>query len=440
MDSIIPDLYKQYGEYINAHRQFPLLVDGLRPSERRVLLSAYNIAKNKLVKCAKLDGNVVGNYHPHGSVYGTIVQLVRQGFLIGQGNFGCNYGVEPVGPAAMRYTEAMLHPFIKEMAFKYIDHVPTYINDLQEKEQKYIPTMFPFCLCGTEPIQGIGFGYRTVIPCYKISDLAKRLKWLITKEGNEPVIKPKTDCKILSNTKVLRELLTTGKAKLEVSGIYVENASQCKVTLKSWPPGVRFESFLKKFSKELDSNDIGFTDLSVMSTEIVFEVLKQRNRDLIFRKFVNKLKNYLTGNVSFEIRAVDLDNKSSLHSVDELLLGTYNMFSSVNKIMLQTNKQELEQLLSEYHILEKIRPTLTVVLSQQLNLEDSVSHIHEKTGVSIDNIKKIISKYRISKLLTYKLDSQEVQNKINNIVKNLTNINDFIFEQYDQLFVTKAEE
>ena len=98
MDKTLPTLYRDYGRYSNW-RQFPSEIDGLKPVERRVLLSTFQLAKDKFVKSARIDGHVIGNYHPHGSSYSTCVQLVRQGFLTGQGNFGCNVGVDDVPTA-----------------------------------------------------------------------------------------------------------------------------------------------------------------------------------------------------------------------------------------------------------------------------------------------------------------------------------------------------
>ena len=83
MDQTLRRLYKDYGEYSN-YRNFPLDIDGLKPVERRVLLSAYKIARAKFVKSRQVDAYTIGHYHPHGECYGTIVQLVRQGFLIGK--------------------------------------------------------------------------------------------------------------------------------------------------------------------------------------------------------------------------------------------------------------------------------------------------------------------------------------------------------------------
>ena len=84
MDRRLPKLYKDYGEYSNW-RTLPFDIDGLKPVERRVLLSAYKIARQKLVKSRQVDAYTIGHYHPHGEVYGTIVQMVRQGYNCSNG-------------------------------------------------------------------------------------------------------------------------------------------------------------------------------------------------------------------------------------------------------------------------------------------------------------------------------------------------------------------
>jgi len=270
MDQNLPNLYKEYGRYSN-YRNFPSDIDGLKPVERRILLSAYKIARNKLVKCVQVDSYTVGHYHPHGSVYGSVVQLVRQGFLIGQGNFGANVGIEPIGPAASRYTECKINDYTLNLAFKLVNYVPWVETELNDKEPFYLPTMFPICLLGNKYTEGIGFGFRTYIPCFKIKDLYKRLSWLLKDRKSKPTISPITDCTIVSDNSILEQLLTTGKAKIDVKGVVEKEVRTNKVTLKSWPPGKRFESMLNRLSKHFESGEVGFTDLSTSETEIVFQ-------------------------------------------------------------------------------------------------------------------------------------------------------------------------
>lgn len=434
MDQLIPKYYKMYGTYVNSSRSFPLDIDGLKPVERRILLSAFQIAKDKNVKCAKISGHVMGNYHPHGDCYGTIVQLVHQGFLEGQGNFGTNIGVEPVPAAASRYTECRLSKTIQELAFKLINYVPWVVNDLGEKEPVFLPTMFPLCLMGKEYTQGIGFGYRTYIPTFNIKDLYKRLLWLLKKSKNKQVIKPISTCNITSTPKEIEQLFTQGKGKMIVNGVMVEQPHVSKVVLKSWPPGRKFESFLNRFSKELDNQDIGFTDLSVTETKIVFEVLKRRNRDLIYTNFVEKLKAALTGSIPFEIIVVDKDSNIKQASIDSMLLNTYKVYSKINKAMLHSEIIRINNIISEYKILEKIRPALSTALrGKNIIIDSAIDQISTKTGLEKGQLKKLFSKYSIHKLLSLNTDIKGHQDQINILNNNLTNLQDFVLNQYEEL-------
>lgn len=432
MDYHLPHLYKDYGTYSN-YRNFPLDLDGLKPVERRVLLSAYKIARDRFVKSRQVDAYTIGHYHPHGECYGTIVQLVRQGFLTGQGNFGTNVGVEPVGPAAPRYTECRISKQSLDMIFKYIKYTPMIDTELGDKEPLYLPTMFPVCLMGNEYTQGIGFGFKTFIPCYDLRDLHQRLLWLLGIRKRKPIIKPLTNCTITSSPDVVESLLTTGKAKINVSGIFEANSRNNTVVLKSWPPGKRFESFLNKFSAELDSGMIGFTDLSVTETEIVFQVLRERNRDKIFKEFIVKLKNAIKGTISFENVLVDSNQKVIVKSVDDMLLDTYNMFWTVNEQRLKQEISKINELISEYHILEKIKAPLAKCIGEGRDMNFSLKVIKNKTGVDEKISGMLIEKYKIRKLLTLNTDTTNLENKVKEFSNTLEHLTDFVLEQYNEI-------
>jgi len=433
VDNLIRYLYKSYGEYVNHSRAFPLLTDGLKPVERRILLSTYEIARDKFVKSARVDGHCIGHYHPHGSSYSTIVQLVNQGFLDGQGNFGSSVGVDDNPPAAMRYTECRLSKKTINMAFKLLDYVPWIESEL-DKEPEYLPTMFPFCIIGHEYTVGIGFGYRTYIPCYTVEDLYKRLLYLLKKEVTEPIIKPISDCDILATNEELKELLTIGKASIRVRGkIKVDNA-HCKAVVKSWPPGRKFESFLSKFTKELENQDIGFTDLSTSETNIVFEVLKQRNRDEIFKNFVEKLKDSLTGSISFETIVVDRNRRVRNISIDEMILNTYHMFEKTNEAMLKSEVERVDSLIKENLILEKIKPVLSSYMKiKDFKFDEAVKNISDKSKIDEKIVRDLLQKYRISKLLTTNTDIKELEGKKGAIKNNLNNLSKYVLNQYNEI-------
>ncbi len=429
MDQTLRKLYKEYGEYSN-YRNFPLDIDGLKPVERRVLLSAYKIARAKFVKSRQVDAYTIGHYHPHGECYGTIVQLVRQGFLVGQGNFGSNVGIEPVGAAAPRYTECRIHPRTLDLAFKYIKYTPEIPTELGDVEPAYLPTMIPICLLGSEYTQGIGFGYKTFIPCYKFEDLRGRLMWLLGNRKRKIIPVPISDCVVTASPAELEELLTTGKMKIEVEGIIEENPKQNKVILKSWPPGKRFQTILNKFQKEMESGMIGFTDLSSTETEIVFQVLRERNRDKIYNEFVDKLKEVIKGAISFENTVVDVYNKVIVKSIDDFLLDTYNMFSTINEKMLQDEIKRVQEVIEEYNLLERIRPTLASCIGHGWDIDSTMEEI--KTTISTDETatRQLINKYKISKLLTLDTDTNELNIQKKHLTETLTNLDSFLMEQY----------
>ena len=436
MDNILPKLYKEYGEYSNW-RNFPYSKDGLKPVERRILFSTLQIARSKLTKSARVDGHVIGNYHPHGSVYGSIVQLVRQGFLEGQGNFGCNVGVEPIGPAASRYTEVKLLPFVINLVFKNLEFVPWIVNDLDQKEPLYLPSMFPLCLIGNTYTQAIGFGYRSYIPCYKIEDLYKRLQWLIGERKNKITIQPITDCTITASNKDLEQLLTTGKAKINVEGIIEEIPRNSTVILKSWPPGKKFESILKKFQKELDSGAIGFSDLSVDTTMIMFKVLRERNRDVIYNNFVKKLKNAIQGSISFETTVINQNKKVEIKSLDEMLVETFEIYIKSEKDFLTDKINKIQQKIDELKILQIIRPLLSDCLKKQYDIDSTVNEISSKSTIKKEIVQNLFEKYRIKKLLTIDFDTKYLKDESLEVKLKLDNLKNHVLEDYQELISNK---
>ena len=144
----IPCLYAGYGRYITRYRAFPYNIDCLKLVERRVLLSLYDVARSNLVKSARVVGDCIGRYHPHGdqSTYGTLQQLVHRGFVHGEGNWG-SPGIDDDPAAAMGYTECKLEKWVEDFAFKYIKYVERY-NIEYGDEPLSLPCPIPLGLIG----------------------------------------------------------------------------------------------------------------------------------------------------------------------------------------------------------------------------------------------------------------------------------------------------
>ena len=170
--------YMDYAMSVIIGRALPDVRDGLKPAHRRVLfgMRTMGLASNRAYrKCAKIVGEVMGNYHPHGdaSIYDTLVRLaqdfnMRYPLVDGQGNFG---SVDDDPPAAMRYTEARPEPAAEAMMTdldkETVDFVPNY--DETTEEPTVLPTTFPNLLVNGS--SGIAVGMATNIPPHNMREV-----------------------------------------------------------------------------------------------------------------------------------------------------------------------------------------------------------------------------------------------------------------------------
>jgi DNA gyrase subunit A len=175
-----------YAMSVIIGRALPDVRDGLKPAHRRVLygMRVMGLLPNRgYRKCAKIVGEVMGNYHPHGdaSIYDTLVRLA-QGFNMryclveGQGNFG---SVDGDPAAAMRYTEARLQPLTERMMMdldkETVDFIPNY--DETTDEPTVLPAPFPNLLVNGSA--GIAVGMATNIPPHNLREVIKGVVWLL---------------------------------------------------------------------------------------------------------------------------------------------------------------------------------------------------------------------------------------------------------------------
>jgi DNA gyrase subunit A len=170
--------YMDYAMSVIIGRALPDVRDGLKPAHRRVLygMRTMGLASNRAYrKCAKIVGEVMGNYHPHGdaSIYDTLVRLaqdfnMRYPLVDGQGNFG---SIDGDPPAAMRYTEARPEPLAEAMMSdldkETVDFVPNY--DETTEEPTVLPTTFPNLLVNGSA--GIAVGMATNIPPHNMREV-----------------------------------------------------------------------------------------------------------------------------------------------------------------------------------------------------------------------------------------------------------------------------
>ena len=191
--SIVDEMKSNYLDYsmsVIVSRALPEVKDGLKPSQRRILVAMNDLAltpSSHYRKCAKIAGDTSGNYHPHGEtvVYPTLVKLAQEfstRYLLvdGQGNFG---SIDGDPPAAMRYTEARMGKItpelLKDLNKGTVTFVPNY--DGTRLEPTVLPALFPNLLAnGT---QGIAVGMATQIPPHNIGELVDALQEMIKRKN-----------------------------------------------------------------------------------------------------------------------------------------------------------------------------------------------------------------------------------------------------------------
>ncbi|NOX57048.1 MAG: DNA gyrase subunit A [Planctomycetes bacterium] len=178
--------YLTYAMSVIISRALPDVRDGLKPSQRRILVAMgdLNLGPNSSrVKCSKIVGDTNGNYHPHGdqAIYPTLVRLaqewvMREVLVDKQGNFGSLAGLPP---AAMRYTEARLSAaaaeMLRDLNLDTVDFVPTY--DQSRREPVVLPARFPNLLVNGS--SGIAVGMATSIPPHNLREVADAVILLI---------------------------------------------------------------------------------------------------------------------------------------------------------------------------------------------------------------------------------------------------------------------
>jgi DNA gyrase subunit A len=323
----IKNSFLDYSMSVIISRALPDARDGLKPSQRRILLAMHDLSlfpNRQHRKCAKICGDTSGNYHPHGEavIYPTLVHMaqpwaMRERLVDGQGNFG---SVEGDPPAAMRYTEArMTHlgaALMEDMDQDTVDFVPNY--DETRTEPTVFPAAFPNLLVngGT----GIAVGMATNIPphnlgeiidaiCAQIDDPNITLKGLMkfVKGPDFP-----TGC-MICGLEGIKKYFEEGRGSLKVRGqVGVEQLKGGKeqIIVTEIPYGVNRAQLVERIAELVNEKVQGFTDITAIrdesdeNTRVVVEL----KRDAIAKVVINNLYKQTALETSFAVNMLSIDH------------------------------------------------------------------------------------------------------------------------------------
>ena len=333
---------------------------------------------NMAIVTKQSDTDVDLLFTHNSSIYGTLVNLVHDGMCEGRGNFGGNYGVESVPPAQFRYTEARISPLIKEIAFKYIDHVPTFINDLGTEEPMYLPTMLPLNLVQfadtAEWTSGIGVGIRFTLPKFKVEQAVALIKQLVEEGTYDSRKLPLYYQKISKPCPA--GLFTNGDSTVTIKSRYNVSKNGKQITVTQFPPESNPINILNKIGT--------FVDRSKNYTDVLIKLERG--------KYANEydLDKLFSSKVNLDMLFHD-NNKIRRYSIPEIFLSVYEGFRDAVLLSLTKEKEAIEKKINTHILLQRIKPHLNPLNKHALQritkaekLEETV--VRKLLSYSIDTI------------------------------------------------------
>ena len=380
--------YIDYAMSVIASRALPDVRDGLKPVQRRVLYSMIELNKPHR-KCARIVGDTMGKYHPHGdsSIYGALVNMAqdwstRYPLVDGHGNFGSEDGD---GAAAMRYTEARLSKIAMEMLADInkdtVDFVPNF--DETEKEPVVLPSRYPNLLAnGTT---GIAVGMATNIPPHNLGEIVDAVVKIIddrtgdrqtTIEDVMAIIKGPdfpTGATILGR-KGIEEAYRTGRGKIKiraVSEIEAMEGGKNRIVVTELPYLVNKAKLVEKIGElHKDKKIDGIVDLrdetDQNGTRVVIELRKDVNPNVV----LNQLYKHTQLQDSFGVIMLALvNNEPKIFNLLEML---------------------------EYYLKHQ-EDVVTRRTKYDLNKAEEREHIIEGLLIALDNIDEVIRIVRSSR-------------------------------------------
>ena len=281
--------YIDYAMSVIVGRALPNVRDGLKPVHRRVLYAMYDSGfrpDRSYVKCARVVGEVMGNYHPHGdtSIYDTLVRLaqpwsMRYPLIDGQGNFG-SPGNDPA--AAMRYTESRLTPLamemLREITEETVDFSPNY--DGKTTEPDVLPSRFPNLLVNGSG--GIAVGMATNMPPHNLREIGAAVVWALDNhEADDETTLAAVMQRVtgpdfpthglIVGSEGIRDAYTTGRGSVRMRGVVeVEEDARGRTTLvcTELPYQVNPDNLVSNIAEQLrDAKIAGISDIHDESSD-----------------------------------------------------------------------------------------------------------------------------------------------------------------------------
>ena len=455
--------YIDYAMSVIASRALPDVRDGLKPVQRRILYSMIELNNGPDKphrKCARIVGDTMGKYHPHGdsSIYGALVNMAqdwstRYPLVDGHGNFG---SVDGDGAAAMRYTEARLSRISMELTADInkdtVDFTPNF--DETEKEPTVLPSRFPNLLVnGTS---GIAVGMATNIPPHNLREVIDAVVKIIddqigdkettTMEEILQIIKGPdfpTGATILG-TRGIEEAYRTGRGKIRVRAVTdIETMpnGKSRIIVTELPYMVNKARLIEKIAELVRDKKIdGITELSDQSSREGMRVCIELRRDANANVILNQLYKHTQLQDTFGVIMLALVNNEP--KVMNLLDMLNCYLQHQEEVVKRRTRYELNRAEERAHILQGLLIALDhideviQIIRSSANVQEAKAELMKRFDLS-DAQSQAIVDMRLRALTG--LEREKLENEYNELMKRIGELKAILADRKVLLGVIKEE-
>lgn len=448
MHNLSRELEQNFIEYavaVNSDRALPDSKSGLKPVARRILWGAYDsgyTSSKEHVKCARIVGDVMGKWHPHGdsSIYGALVRLsqpwiMRYPLIDFHGNMG---NISGDGPAAYRYTNARLAKITEDgllngLKKKNVDFIPNY--DENANEPITLPAIFPNLLCN--PNSGIGVAMACSWAPHNLKEVAQAIYDVM--DGKEPTL-PGPDFPtggLIINKNDIPQIMAIGRGTVKVRGQY--KIEKNNIVFYEIPYGVSTEAILNSIGKACDEKEIeGISEVVDESSKKEIRIVISCKKDVNVEGIVKKLFAKTNLQSSFSYNQVGLVGKTPTE------LNLKDCISIYIEHNIDCLKKELEFDLAKakarLHIvdglliaLEDIDNVITLIKKSE-NSAKAKEGLKSKYNLSEEQAKAILD-MRLSKLAH--MEKIALENEKKELINTINDINDILINKSRQLSIIR---
>lgn len=459
--------YLDYAMSVIVSRALPDVRDGLKPVHRRILYAMHQIGLHftgRHTKSAKVVGEVLGKYHPHGdlSVYDALVRLaqdfsMRYPLISGQGNFG---SIDGDPPAAMRYTEVKLAKIAEEMLLDMEKETVPYLSNFDDtlKEPLFLPAKLPnLLLMGSD---GIAVGMATKIPPHNLNEVVDAIIFMIDKSKFEnealhfdvvledlmqfiqgpdfPTSASIYDIEEIKNSYATGRGKIIMRAKAEIEEM---DNGKSAIIITELPYQVNKAHLVAHIAdlvkdKKLD----GISDLRDESDRHGIRVMVELKRDAVPKKVLNNLYKHTNLQTSFPVNMVALVDGQPQTLTLKVILEEY--IKHRHLIIKKRSEFELRQARAREHILEGLKIAVDHIdevietIKRAKDVEDAKAQLMKKFSLSDIQAQAILD-MQLKRLAA--LERQKIEDELAMIRETIAYLTDLLAHPEKILKIIKDE-